>query len=377
MRSLMLVIDGLGDDPIPAWNGQTPFDRARHPYLDFLAGRGTLAHFCICGNDLKPESLSCILRLLGIPKKYHPANRAYLELLAQGRDISEYEMVLRCNIVSVDEEGRLVSFNGMGLTPYEKKEVAAKHNHILQEIEFLHLSDYRNLLLLPRDARVLASATAAPHESMGLKVEDLLAEIQGSCLELRHFLKESARILRPYARAGLHYELYPWGPSARTTLPSFAQLNRQQGALVGKAEIVQGIGKALQMQVPDLPRSTGDTDTDLQEKLQMTLQMLQQNSFVLTHFNGADEASHRHDYEGKAAFIEKIDREFIGPLLAHWQEPLKILVCGDHVTSSVTGKHTNGPVPVIAAYADRQTVIPLQDYQELLNFSVKAGTENG
>jgi 2,3-bisphosphoglycerate-independent phosphoglycerate mutase len=247
----------------------------------------------------------------------------------------------------------------------------------LQEIEFLHLSDYRNLLLLPRDARVLASTTAAPHESMGLKVADLLAELQDSCLELRHFLKESARILRPYARAGLHYALYPWGPSPRTTLPSFARLNGQQGALVGKAEIVQGIGKALQMQVPELPRATGDTDTDLQEKLQTTLQMLQRNAFVLTHFNGTDEASHRHDYEGKAAFIEKIDREFIGPLLAQWQEPLKILVCGDHVTSSVTGRHTNGPVPVIAAYTDRQAVIPLQDYQELLNFSVKAGTENG
>ena len=377
MRSLMIIIDGLGDDPIPAWNGQTPFDRARHPYLDFLAGRGTLAHFCICGNDLQPESLSCILRLLGIPKKFHPAHRAYLELLAQGRDISEYEMVLRCNIVSIDEEGRLVSFNGMGLTPAEKKEIAAKHNHILQEIEFLHLSDYRNLLLLPYDPNVLASSTAAPHESMGLKVESLLAELQASCLELRLFLKESARILQPYARQGLHYALYPWGPSARTTLPSFARLNGQQGALVGKAEIVQGIGKALQMQVPALPHATGDTDTDLAEKLQVTLQMLQQYPFVVTHFNGADEASHRHDYEGKAAFIEKIDREFVGPLLTVWTEPLKILVCGDHVTSSVTGRHTNGPVPVIATATQSGAKISLHDYQELLNFSVKAGTENG
>ena len=98
---------------------------------------------------------------------------------------------------------------------------------------------------------------------------------------------------------------------------------------------------------------------------------------MVTHFNGADEASHRHDYEGKAAFIEKIDREFVGPLLTVWTEPLKILVCGDHVTSSVTGRHTNGPVPVIATATQSGAKISLHDYQELLNFSVKAGTENG
>lgn len=373
MRSLMLVIDGLGDDPIPAWNGQTPFDRARHPYLDALASRGSKGYFCICGSDLKPESLSCILRLLGIPKEFYPVNRAYLELLAQGRDISEYEMVLRCNIVSVDDEGRMVSFNGMGLTAAEKRELAVKHNHILQEIEFLHLSDYRNLLLLPYDKRVLASYTAPPHESMGLKVNELLAELQDSCLEIKHFLQESAAILKPYARPGLHYVLYPWGPSARTVLPSFTQINGCRGALVGKAEIVQGIGKALKMQVPFLPTATGDIDTNVQEKLQATLDMLREHDFVLTHFNGADEASHRHDYEGKAEFLEKIDREFVGPLLQRCSEPLKILVCGDHVTSSVTGKHTNGPVPVIAAYTNRQASVSLHDYQDLLNFSVKAG----
>jgi 2,3-bisphosphoglycerate-independent phosphoglycerate mutase len=138
---------------------------------------GLFAEVCICDRDLKPESLSCILRLLGIPKKNHPVNRAYLELLAQGRDISEYEMVLRCNIVSVDKAGRMVSFNGMGLNAVEKKELAAAHNHILSEIEFMHLSDYRNLLILPYDKKVLGTYTAPPHESMGLQVSTSFGRI--------------------------------------------------------------------------------------------------------------------------------------------------------------------------------------------------------
>ena len=116
MTCLIILIDGLGDDPIPAWNGQTPFSRAFHPNIDRLIREGKLSQVSICENDVVPESLTCILRLLGVPKEAFPTNRAYLELLAQNRDVSEYEMVLRCNVVSQDSSGRLVSFNGMGLS---------------------------------------------------------------------------------------------------------------------------------------------------------------------------------------------------------------------------------------------------------------------
>ena len=97
MTSLIILIDGLGDDPIPAWNGLTPFDRSYHPAMDRLIKEGNLNHVSICEKDVVPGSLTCILRLLGVPKEFFPGNRAYLELLAQNRDISEYEMVILGN----------------------------------------------------------------------------------------------------------------------------------------------------------------------------------------------------------------------------------------------------------------------------------------
>lgn len=89
MTCLIILIDGLGDDPIPAWNGQTPFTRAFHPNMDRLIREGNLSQVSICEKDVVPESLTCILRLLGVPKEAFPTNRAYLELLAQNRDVSE------------------------------------------------------------------------------------------------------------------------------------------------------------------------------------------------------------------------------------------------------------------------------------------------
>ena len=379
MTSLIILIDGLGDDPIPAWNGQTPFTRAFHPQMDRLIRVGTLSRVTICEEDVVPGSLTCILRLLGVPKEAFPDNRAYLELLAQNRYVSEFEMVLRCNVISQDSSGRLVSFNGMGLTSREIGTMARQFSSLTPDIEFIHLSGYRNLLVMDRNENVLRIQTAPPHESMGLLVDELLAELKSSSLAMKVFMQETDTILQQYNRNELTYKLYPWGASCRTEMPSFENLNGMKGALVCQTEIVRGIGKALKMEVPKLSYCTADTDTNIREKLAVTRNMLAQYPFVMTHFNGTDEAAHRHDYEGKAEFISRIDKEFLEPLLDTAEEPLRIVICGDHVTSSVTGKHTRGRGPVIAAEtkAGHKHTGNIKSYRDIVDFLMKASEQNG
>ena len=132
-----------------------------------------------------------------------------------------------------------------------------------------------------------------------------------------------------------------------------------EGAAVCKAEIVRGIARALKMPVPDLPTATADIDTDICAKAGQTIKFLKDYDFVVTHFNGSDEAAHRYDYTGKADFITRIDEDFIGPVLKSVTEPLKILFCGDHVTSCVTGKHSAGNLPVIAAAVNCENNAPI------------------
>lgn len=139
-----------------------------------------------------------------------------------------------------------------------------------------------------------------------------------------------------------------------------------------KAEIVIGIAKALGMDVITPPNATGDVDTDIMAKAEATLAMLQQDDFVIAHFNGSDEASHRYDYQGKADFISRIDTQFLQTIAAKYHEPLKLVICGDHVTSSVTGKHGDGCTPVIAGYLNTTGhIIRLQSYRDILDFLMK------
>lgn len=376
MRSLLVLIDGLGDDPIPALQGRTPFEYVSHPVMDEVAATGGLGQISICEQDIVPESCSCILRLLGVDKRDMPQNRAYLELLAHGRDISEYEMVLRCNLAAVDASGRLAGFNAPGLTVEQMQEAAALGDGVLNDIEFIHLSEYRNLLIMNKETAVLDCAVRPPHESVGEAVDELLEPLRRTSLSLNYFLSETNKRLANFAHDGLHYILYPWGPSARQKLSSFASLHGIKGGAVCKAEIVVGIAKALGMEVVIPPGATGDVDTDLGAKAEAALELLQRQDFVLAHFNGSDEASHRYDFAAKADFIASIDQRFLQPLASRLNEPVRVVICGDHVTSSLTGKHGYGCTPVVAGYLRADLLGATnrwqpQSYHQILNFLMK------
>jgi 2,3-bisphosphoglycerate-independent phosphoglycerate mutase len=189
--------------------------------------------------------------------------------------------------------------------------------------------------------------TYPPHEYIGENLSFLLSEIYSSSHVLKDFLQESNKVLNKYSDPKLRYYFYPWGISQKTELPSFEKLHYKKAAAVCAAEIAMGIAIALDMHVPKLRDATADTDTNLAEKAKVTSEMLNEYDFVLVHINGADEAAHRRDYKQKTKFIENIDKIFFSYLLEHIDCKTKIMICGDHSTSSLSGKHTKNPVPFI------------------------------
>lgn len=371
MKSLLIIIDGLGDDLVPALGNKSPFNYAAHKNIDNIEAAGISGDIDICGKDFTPESLKCILRLLGVHSVDFPTNRAYLELLAENRDITEQQMVLRCNLVSVDATGRLTSFNGEGLTRQEMAEAAIICGEGLSKIEFLHLSEYRNLLITPRNNNFIEYIVIKPpHESVGENIADLLGDVIRRSVILTDFLEQAKTKLCKFEKNGIHYELYPWGVSVKTVMDSFAQRHLgMKGAAVCSAEIVKGIADTLKMEAPKMVNTNGETDTDLKEKAAVTTQMLKANDFVLVHFNGSDEAAHRKNYHEKAEFITRIDTEFLATVLSNITEVTKIFICGDHGTSSVTGKHLAAPVPFVAGIVGGEGIIPpINTYEDIWSF---------
>jgi 2,3-bisphosphoglycerate-independent phosphoglycerate mutase len=226
MHSLMVLIDGWGDDCQPVAAGENAVV-ADLPNLKKILAWGRLHYFSICegttapafNRAVVPGSLSCILRLLGIPDAKQPRSRSYLELLASGGKMRPDQLVLRCNLVTKDAKGWLAAFNSVLPLP-ETQKLFQKIRRTFQAVEFWPQQGYKNLLLVPYNPSLLDLPIAPPHESLGRPVQELLAGLRQAAPALGDFLDGTEKLFKPYNPPGYSYGLYPWGVSPQSYLAS-------------------------------------------------------------------------------------------------------------------------------------------------------------
>jgi 2,3-bisphosphoglycerate-independent phosphoglycerate mutase len=338
MKTILVIIDGLSEDKIHELGNKTPLEFACTPFIDKIIDQGHHSQKTFFPPHRQPDSLNCILAILGVHEQYIPKNRAYLEALASNIQVEHDEVVLRCNLISV-KGGKMESFNGKNLTEEQMKS-ASLNVKTKGDIKFYHVSGYRNLIVLKKSREIMWMENMPPHEYVGSSMAEITSNFENIEI-LKEFVFENK-----FSINGLSYMFYPWGPSEPSEIPSFHELYNKSCSCVCRAEIVKGIAKAMKMDVAVLKNSTADVDTDLREKSSAVLRELKDHDVVIAHINGTDEASHRKDLSGKISFIEKIDRDFIGEIYNNLDDT-KIIVVSDHQTSSLTGRHEKGNVDVI------------------------------
>lgn len=339
MKTILIILDGASEEKIQELGNKTPLEYARTPVLVEITrcGHHTNSKFYPAGRT--PDSLNCTLSILGVNASLIPVNRAYLEAVAAGINIGDTEVAFRCNLVSI-KNGKLHSFNGMGLSSEEMKFLSQNIKSI-DGVKFHHVSGYRNILAVEKNKLNGLLKNMPPHENVGAQFNELSDNLKNVDLLYEFAVKNKLT----YEDAD--YMFYPWGISEKVELPSFQELHNKTCSCICHAEIIKGIAKSMDIDVPVLKNSTGDVDTDLREKAAVVLQELKSHDVVIAHINGTDEASHRRDLYGKIKFIEKVDREFLSPIYASVNNQVKIIVLADHQTSSISGKHEKGSVDVI------------------------------
>lgn len=337
MKTLLVILDGASEEKIRELNFMTPIEYAKTPFMDMLIKTGKHSKKKFFPNNRIPDSLCCILTILGADESLIPENRAYFEALAANIQVKDEEYALRCNLVSI-KDNKLESFNAEGLTKTEMEEFSGKviTNN---KLKFYHISDYRNILVLDKEKLRCKLSNMPPHENMGKSFELLQKNLNNSVLE--EFLLKNQ-----FSFNNRDYAFYPWGVSEKTKLKSFFDIRQKSCSCICSAEIVKGISKAMKITLPELKHATSDVDTDLREKAEAVLKQLYIFDFVICHINGTDEVSHRKDTYGKIKFIERIDEEFLS-VICNKVKNTKIIVLADHQTSSVTGRHGTGTVDVI------------------------------
>jgi len=358
MKFAVLIGDGMADWPLESYEGKTPLEIARTPWMDFLAQRGKMGRVLTVPEGLPPDSSIANLSLLGYdPRKFFPG-RGPLEASSRGIILQEGQWAFRCNLVTISEDGkRLLDYSGGHITTEEARELFLMLDQKLggNRFRFYPGVSFRGLLIVNGlDGEVL---TTPPHDIMGMEVESFLPQGEGSetlkelIKEARDLLKEHPLNLKRIQEGKLPANgIWPWGGGKRPNLPSFKERFGLLGAVVAGVDLIRGIGILLGMEAPRVEGATGFLDTNYRGKAQMALECLKRVDFVYLHVEAPDEASHMGSLEEKIRAIERFDQEVVGPVfegLKEMKEDFKLLVCTDHPTPLSQRTHVREAVPFV------------------------------
>ncbi len=303
MSKILCIVDGMTDPNFKA-----------EQYPGLAAAR--LQGFVDTTQGQPAESLGCILRILGI-SSVPPHLRGYAEALGCGIGVGPNDLVLRGSWFALNSKGQL------GLPMATPPALAHPAN-----CRYHPLGQYKSLLVFPGMAECAHSmSTLPPYACGGRPARALCPRGCGA----------AAKVF--WAQLTDDRCLVLWGQSAPAKLPPFGQ----PAAVVCGTPVVKGIARLLGMTLLPTPAATGDVDTDLAQKLEVTLAAARQFPFVLLHINGADEAAHRQNSAEKSAFLRKVDSLVLQKLL---RSNHSVFVLADHGTDPRTGQHVGGPQPL-------------------------------
>ena len=358
-KVIFLVVDGLADR---MRSSETPLKKAKKPTIDWFAANGACGELSLITKSMwnkinhKGVSQYGNVSLLGHDLNKFPLDRGPLEAVGAGLPYKNGDFAIRFNFATVDGDMRVVNRRA-GREAYGLSEIARQMNqHIKLSTKYTFMRTYghRAVLIIKKPLSKAVRGNDVP-------VGEIVPRIQP--LDDSEDAKETAKIVQEFidkARNVIHYhpknsERIDKGmPSANyilarqpgNKLPKFPDFAKKWD--VGKAVVIaeNGVMKSTCMlagfssiNVPEFATHTewldfifDNTDTALAEY-----------DFVYIHVKGADESAHDKNAKEKQSVIEDLDRHL---------EPYKqfngiVVITCDHITSSESGNHEFGKVPVV------------------------------
>lgn len=381
-KYVIVIIDGAADLPVPELGNQTPLEFATIPNIDLITYEGQTGLMRTMYPGLPLGSIVAMLGILGYnPLRYYPNGRASLEALAHDVYLEEDEIAFRCNLVSV-KDGILTDFTAGNISDTLARIIIEAIQGDDYKCKLFPGQSYRNFIIassLNCDSGELICAE--PHMSIGKKIDELYikgeSELANEVADrLNMFMKDSeAQIKRLNDELNTSADmLFIWSPSSEPRLPSFHRKYGIDGAIICALDFMRGIGIAARMEARKIQGANGYSDTNLKLKLKHTIDSLKNNDLVFAHINAPDEESHNKDVKAKVSIIERIDKEFIGPLNEYlnkkYEGNFRIAILPDHYTFVSDGKHGDLNVPYVVC---GKGIIP----DDVQSYSEKNATQKG
>jgi 2,3-bisphosphoglycerate-independent phosphoglycerate mutase len=345
VKALLVLGDGMADEPLAGLGGRTPLEAARTPAFDRVAREGacgllrTIPPGCEAGSDIAN------LSILGYdPRKYY-TGRGPLEAASMGIALGAGDIAYRCNLVTVTD-GVMEDFSAGHIPSRDGGPLIRALAGAIDGVSLHPGISYRNLLVVPGGR---GAETTPPHDIVGKRIEPYLPK-GGDAPRLLHAMERSRQILRGQQvnreRIARHERpatmIWPWSGGRTPGLPAFRDRYGRSGAMISAVDLLNGIARLAGMEVIRVPGATGYLDTDYDAKAQYALEALNRFDFLYLHVEAPDEAGHMGSVEEKVKAIERVDG-MLGKILETFDGIVAVLP--DHPTPIRVKTHTADPVP--------------------------------
>ncbi len=363
MKYIILLGDGMSDQPEVECGGKTPLMLANTPNMDRLAALGRSGTLKTIPDSLHPGSEVANLAVLGYDVEAVYEGRGVIEAASIGVELQDGDLALRCNLVTLTGDIILNHSAGHISTEEADELIQYLNTHLGNErVRFYTGVSYRHLLVIKGGNKQLVCTP--PHDVPGKPYKPLLpraADQEGlsTALLLNDLISASRELLQNHpinlTRKSLGKEpanaVWPWSPGYKPAMKSLKELfGIQKSAVISAVDLIQGIGVYAGMEVIKVEGATGLYTTNYEGKAEAAIKALADHDFVYLHVEASDEAGHEGDMELKICTIEYLDQRVLRYLLettAAMEEPVTIAMLPDHPTPWKLRTHTREAIPFV------------------------------
>ena len=367
MKYIVVLGDGMSDEPIAALGGKTPLESAVTPAMDVLASGGEMGMVQNVPEGMHPGSEVANLSVMGYDPEKDFTGRSPLEALSVGVKMEPDDIIFRCNVVTLTEEEpypeKTILDHSSGEIPTAEADRlmdAIRENFNNEEFQFYTGTSYRHIMVWKHGK---LARLEPPH--------DHLTQVIGPYLPqepvLREFMERSYDILNNHpvnlkrAAEGKRKanSLWYWGAGTKPSLGSFTEKTGLKGAMISAVDLLKGIAVGAGMEICHVEGATGSLDTNWEGKAQAAIDALLRGGcdFAYIHVEAPDEMGHQGLIKEKVQSIEYLDSRVIGPIMKAMEdagEDYRMLVLPDHPTPIRIRTHSSNPVPYVLYDSTRQ-----------------------
>lgn len=373
MKKYILIIgDGMADNPVPELGNRTPLQAAEKPYIDALAAKAQVGSVLTVPPTMPPGSDTAILSIFGCDPCRYFTGRSPLEAAGCGVKVEAGCASFRCNMINLEEgdmpfnEKRIFSHNAGSIEgdvsmaviralcedPEFRKALMELGITIYPTPSFRHMT-------LQKNGDIDKIVMKPPHDILGKKIGDYafsgndnakklwgLMELANQKLE--HLpLNEERRAQGKKPANGIWF----WAEGTAVELPDFVKTYGHGGSVISAVPLVHGIGVLTGLKMIEVEGATGEVDTNYAGKLQAAKDaLLAGDEFLCVHLEAPDEATHNGSLSDKLLAIHQLDSLIVEPL-TKWMEEQKmdyrLLMLSDHKTLMSSRTHDGDPVPYL------------------------------